>query len=44
MINSEQKDAQNREQTRKISELEDVCLDLEGTINQFRELVMQLQT
>jgi hypothetical protein len=29
---------------RKIAALEDNCQDLEGTIGQFRELVMQLQT
>lgn len=31
-------------QQRKISALEETCQDLEGTISQFRELVMQLQT
>ncbi|KAI5121836.1 hypothetical protein M0805_003270 [Coniferiporia weirii] len=40
----EQKDAQTREQAQKVNELEEACQDLEGTINQFRELVMQLQS
>ena len=40
---AEQKETQIREQTRKIADLEDTCQDYEGTINQFRELVMQLQ-
>ncbi|KAH8119806.1 dynactin [Phellopilus nigrolimitatus] len=39
----EQKDSQSREQAHKISDLEDACQDFEGTINQFRELVLQLQ-
>lgn len=30
-------------QKRKIESLEEVCQDLEGTIVQFRELVLQLQ-
>ncbi|KAL1950983.1 hypothetical protein VTO73DRAFT_132 [Trametes versicolor] len=38
------KDAQMREQARKIEGLEEACQDLEGTIVQFRELVLQLQT
>ncbi|KAH9854440.1 dynactin [Lenzites betulinus] len=38
------KDAQIREQARKIEALEEACQDLEGTIVQFRELVLQLQT
>ncbi|TDL26403.1 dynactin [Rickenella mellea] len=38
------KDSQMREQTRKIEALDDNCQDLENTISQFRELVMQLQT
>ena len=38
------KESQIREQVRKIAELEDACQDFEGTINQFRDLVMQLQT
>ncbi|THH01217.1 hypothetical protein EW026_g1444 [Hermanssonia centrifuga] len=37
-------DLELREQARKIQVLEDACQDLEGTIVQFRELVMQLQT
>lgn len=40
----ELKDSQIREQVRKIDELEDSCLDLENTINQFRDLVLQLQS
>ena len=40
---AEQKETQIREQTRKIADLEDTCQDYEGTISQFRELVMQLQ-
>ncbi|KAI0931161.1 hypothetical protein AcW2_000104 [Taiwanofungus camphoratus] len=38
------KDVQIREQTRKIETLEEACQDLESTIVQFRELVMQLQS
>ena len=38
------KDSELREQARKIQSLEDACQDLEGTIVQFRELVLQLQT
>lgn len=38
-----QKETQIREQARKIADLEDTCQDYEGTISQFRELVMQLQ-
>ncbi|KAI0829040.1 dynactin [Trametes gibbosa] len=38
------KDVQIREQVRKIESLEEACQDLEGTIVQFRELVLQLQT
>jgi dynactin 1 len=30
-------------QQRKVVQLEETCQDLEGTITQFRELVMQLQ-
>jgi dynactin 1 len=30
-------------QQRKVAQLEETCQDLEGTITQFRELVMQLQ-
>jgi dynactin 1 len=37
------KDIVIREQSQKMKSLEDVCQDLEGTIGQFRELVMQLQ-
>lgn len=37
------KDAQIREYLRKVEGLEEACLDLEGTIGQFRDLVMQLQ-
>ncbi|KAL5533874.1 hypothetical protein ACEPAG_334 [Sanghuangporus baumii] len=39
----EQKESVMREQIRKINELEDACQDFEGTIGQFRELVLQLQ-
>jgi dynactin 1 len=35
---------QIREHLRKIEALEETCQDYENTINQFRELVMQLQT
>ncbi|KII94229.1 hypothetical protein PLICRDRAFT_100409 [Plicaturopsis crispa FD-325 SS-3] len=38
------KDIQIREHLRKIESLEDACQDLENTIGQFRELVMQLQS
>ena len=38
------KDIQIHEQTRKIQSLEEACQDLEGTIVQFRELVLSLQT
>ena len=37
------KDTQIREHVQKISTLEDACQDLDGTIGQFRELVLQLQ-
>lgn len=40
---SEQRDIQIRELQRKIDALEGTCLDYENTIQQFRELVMQLQ-
>ena len=40
----EAKEAQIRDLQRKIDALEETCLDYEGTIAQFRELVMQLQT
>ncbi|KDQ62879.1 hypothetical protein JAAARDRAFT_28852 [Jaapia argillacea MUCL 33604] len=38
------KDTQIRDHQRRVEALEDACLDMEGTINQFRELVLQLQT
>lgn len=38
------KDIQIHEQNRKIQSLEETCQDLEGTIVQFRELVLSLQT
>ena len=38
------KDIQIHEMTRKIQSLEEACQDLEGTIVQFRELVLSLQT
>jgi dynactin 1 len=37
------KDVQIRDQTRRVEVLEENCQDLEGTINQFRDLVLQLQ-
>jgi dynactin 1 len=40
---AEQRDGQIREYQRKIDTLEETCLDYENTIQQFRELVMQLQ-
>ncbi|KAJ7068484.1 dynein associated protein-domain-containing protein [Mycena amicta] len=40
----ESKDTQIREHVRRAELLEDACADLEGTIGQFRELVLQLQT
>ena len=40
---TDSKDSQIREQLQKVSALEDACQDLEGTITQFRELVLQLQ-
>ncbi|KAJ7597843.1 dynactin [Mycena floridula] len=39
----EMRDTQIRDQARKIENLEETCLDLEGTIEQFRDLVMRLQ-
>ncbi|KAF8971830.1 dynactin [Flammula alnicola] len=39
----EGKDTQLREHLRKIGDLEETCLDYENTIQQFRELVIQLQ-
>ncbi|KAG6380679.1 dynein associated protein-domain-containing protein [Boletus reticuloceps] len=38
------KDIHIREHSQKISTLEDACQDLENTITQFRELVLQLQS
>ncbi|KAI0684674.1 dynactin [Cytidiella melzeri] len=38
------KDVEIREQAQKIQSLEDACVDLDGTIGQFRDLVMQLQS
>ncbi|KAI6120904.1 dynein associated protein-domain-containing protein [Pisolithus croceorrhizus] len=38
------KDGLIREQLQKISTLEDACQDLDNTIGQFRELVLQLQS
>ena len=35
---------QIHDQSRKIQGLEEACQDLEGTIVQFRELVLSLQT
>ena len=40
----EVKEAQIREHLRKVEGLEEICVDYEGTIQQFRELVLQLQT
>ncbi|KIY73325.1 dynactin [Cylindrobasidium torrendii FP15055 ss-10] len=37
------KDIQIHQYTRKIETLEDACVDFEGTITQFRDLVVQLQ-
>ena len=39
----EAKESRIREHARKVEILEDTVQDLEGTINQFRELVVQLQ-
>ncbi|KAJ7508441.1 dynactin [Mycena galericulata] len=44
MEDLEAKDVQIREHVRKAESLEEACLDLEGTIGQFRDLVLQLQT
>lgn len=41
---SDSKDLQIHDQSRKIQNLEEACQDLEGTIVQFRELVLSLQT
>ena len=38
------KDVQINQQQRRIESLEESCQDLEGTIGQFRELVLQLQS
>lgn len=43
MSHSDVKDAEIFEQSQKIKALEDACQDLEGTIVQFRELVLSLQ-
>ncbi|KXN84997.1 hypothetical protein AN958_11842 [Leucoagaricus sp. SymC.cos] len=40
----EKRDTEIREHLSKISSLEDAYQDLEGTVSQFRELVLQLQT
>lgn len=39
----ELKDAQVREHARKVEALEESCQDLENTVGQFRDLVLQLQ-
>lgn len=44
VIITDAKDLQILEHTRKIESLEEACQDLENTIVQFRELVLQLQT
>ncbi|KAJ7082516.1 dynein associated protein-domain-containing protein [Mycena crocata] len=44
MEDLEAKDVQIREHVRKAESLEEACVDLEGTIGQFRDLVLQLQT
>ncbi|KAF7307559.1 CAP-Gly domain-containing protein [Mycena indigotica] len=44
MEDLESKDTQIREHVRRAEALEDACADLEGTIGQFRELVVQLQS
>ena len=41
---TDQRDTEIYEQSRKIQSLEESCQDLETTIVQFRELVLQLQT
>jgi dynactin 1 len=41
--NVDLKDVHIRDQQRKIESLEEACQDLDGTIGQFRELVMNLQ-
>lgn len=40
---SDHKDMQIRDHQRKVESLEEACQDLEGTIGQFRELVLNLQ-
>ncbi|EIN14288.1 dynactin [Punctularia strigosozonata HHB-11173 SS5] len=40
----DRKDMLIRERDQKIESLEDACLDLDNTISQFRDLVMQLQS
>ena len=44
IVRVDTKDSELRDQARKVQSLEDACQDLEGTIVQFRELVLQLQT
>ena len=44
IFNTEQRDTQIREHLSKIGSLEESYQDLEGTVTQFRELVLQLQT
>ena len=44
IVREDTKDSELRDQARKVQSLEDACQDLEGTIVQFRELVLQLQT
>ncbi|KAJ7877450.1 dynactin [Mycena leptocephala] len=44
MEDLEAKDVLIREHVRKAESLEEACADLEGTIGQFRDLVMQLQS
>lgn len=40
---TEAKESQIREHAQKTEALEETCQDYENTINQFRDLVMQLQ-
>lgn len=42
-MSTDEKDMEIHNQKRRIESLEEVCQDLEGTIVQFRELVLQLQ-
>ncbi|KAJ7605055.1 dynactin [Mycena polygramma] len=44
MEDLEAKDVQIREHVRRAESLEEACADLEGTIGQFRDLVMNLQS